>query len=94
MGGGGYFRLLPGWMTRAAVSRLATIDRPASIYLHPWEFDPDQPRYPAPALKRFRHYLNLDRTLPRLEALISRFRFAGLREVLEAEGWLTAPDCT
>ena len=55
MGGGGYFRLLPGWVTRSAVSHLEQGGRPASIYLHPWEFDPDQPRYPAPALKKFRH---------------------------------------
>ncbi|MEO0652776.1 MAG: XrtA system polysaccharide deacetylase [Planctomycetota bacterium] len=88
VGGGGYFRLLPGFVTRSAVARLASSGRPASIYLHPWEFDPDQPRYPAPPLKKFRHYLNLDRTLPRLEGLLSRFRFGGLREVLEAEGWL------
>ena len=88
VGGGGYFRLLPGFVTRSAVSRIDAGGRPASIYLHPWEFDPEQPRYPAPPLKKFRHYLNLDRTLPRLEGLLERFSFAGLREVLEAEGWL------
>ncbi|QDU67432.1 XrtA system polysaccharide deacetylase [Engelhardtia mirabilis] len=90
VGGGGYFRLLPGFVTRGAVARLEASGRPASIYLHPWEFDPQQPRYPAPVLKKFRHYLNLDRTLPRLEALLARFRFAGLAEVLAAEGWLEA----
>lgn len=88
VGGGGYFRLLPGWVTRKAVSHIAATGRPASLYLHPWEFDPRQPRYPAPALKRLRHYLNLGRTLPRLEALLARHRFVGLREVLETEGWL------
>jgi hypothetical protein len=88
VGGGGYFRLLPGWVTRAAVRRLEAAGRPASLYLHPWEFDPQQPRYATSALKRFRHYLNLDRTLPRLDALLGAHRFAGLREVLEHEGWL------
>jgi len=88
VGGGGYFRLLPGVLTQAAVARLERAGRPASLYLHPWEFDPTQPRLPVPALKRLRHYLNLDRTLPRLEALLERFRFAGLGEVLEAEGAL------
>jgi polysaccharide deacetylase family protein (PEP-CTERM system associated) len=86
VGGGGYFRLLPGAVLRAAVGSLARRGRPASIYLHPWELDPQQPRCPAPAFQRFRHYLNLDRTLPRLEALLARFRFASLREVLEREG--------
>ncbi len=88
VGGGGYFRLLPGAITRAAVRSLETRGRPASLYLHPWEFDPEQPRCPAPALKRWRHYLNLDRTLPRLDALLERFRFGSLCEVLEAEGQL------
>ena len=63
--------------------------RPAApVLLHPWEFDPGQPRVPAPALKRFRHYLNLDRTLPRLDRLTRRFRFGSFREVLEAAGHL------
>ena len=39
----------------------------------PLEFDPDQPRQPAPALKKFRHYVGLSKTLPRLDALLSRF---------------------
>ncbi|MEM7310408.1 MAG: XrtA system polysaccharide deacetylase [Planctomycetota bacterium] len=86
MGGGGYFRLLPGALTRQAVRMIERQGRPAALYLHPWEFDPGQPRVPAPALKRFRHYLNLDRTLPRLERLVQRFRFGSFREVLAASG--------
>ncbi len=89
VGGGGYFRLLPGAVTRAAVRSLQRRGRPASLYLHPWEFDPDQPRCPAPALQRWRHYLNLGRTLPRLDALLAEHRFGSLRAVLEAEGALS-----
>ena len=88
VGGGGYFRLLPGAAVRAAVGALEKRGRPAALYLHPWEFDPGQPRVEAPAWKRFRHYLNLGRTLPRLERLLSRFRFGSYREVLAAEGHL------
>lgn len=88
VGGGGYFRLLPGWATRMAVRRIVRAGEPANLYLHPWEFDPQQPRVPAPALKRLRHYLNLDRTLARLDALLARQPFAGLGEVLSERGWL------
>lgn len=88
-GGGGYFRLLPGSVTRAALRSLEGQGRAGAFYLHPWEFDPDQPRIPASASQRFRHYVNLDRTLPRLERLLAEFRFGSLREVLEREGWLT-----
>ena len=86
VGGGGYFRLLPGFLHRAALGRLERMGRPTAIYLHPWEFDPEQPRYDAPLLKRFRHYLNLDRSLPRLERLVRRFSFGTMCEVLEGEG--------
>lgn len=91
MGGGGYFRLLPGLVTRSALSALERKGRNASIYLHPWEFDPDQPRQPAPLLKRFRHYVGLKRTLPRMERLLERFRFGTMQEVLEECGHL-APE--
>lgn len=88
VGGGGYFRLLPGWATRMAVRRILRTGSPANLYLHPWEFDPEQPRVPAPALKRLRHYLNLDRTLARLDALLAGQRFGGLGEVLTQRSWL------
>jgi len=82
VGGGGYFRLLPGAVHRAALASLERMGRPTALYLHPWEFDPEQPRYPAPPLARFRHYLNLHRSRPRLERLLRRFRFGSMREVL------------
>ena len=87
MGGGGYFRLLPGLVTRALVAAVERSGRPAALYLHPWEFDPGQPRVPAPALKRFRHYVGLDHTLERLDRLTRRFRFGTFQEVLAAEGY-------
>jgi hypothetical protein len=33
-------------------------------------------------MKAWRHYLNLDRSLPRLEKLLQTFRFGTMREVL------------
>ena len=88
IGGGGYFRLLPGPLHRAAISRVTRMGRPVAIYLHPWEFDPAQPRIPAPAFKKFRHYVGLSRSLDRLDAMISRWPFGTMREVLEGEGAL------
>lgn len=86
VGGGGYFRLLPVSFTERALLRLERSGRPAAFYLHPWEFDPDQPRCPAPLHKRLRHYLNLARTLPRLERLLTRLRFGTMQEVLRERG--------
>ena len=76
-GGGGYFRLLPYAVSRALIRAVNRVDRrPAVFYLHPWELDPEQPRIPGTSLKtRFRHYVNLRRTQPRLRRLLSDFRW-------------------
>jgi polysaccharide deacetylase family protein (PEP-CTERM system associated) len=74
-GGGGYFRLLPYSVSRWCLTRVNTVDRqPCIFYFHPWEIDPDQPRFRrASATSRFRHYVNLDRTEARLRRLLADF---------------------
>ena len=42
--GGGYFRILPYWLTRAGLKQIERRGRPFTFYLHPWEVDPGQPR--------------------------------------------------
>ena len=76
-GGGGYFRLLPYNVSRWSLRRVNDVDRqPAMFYFHPWELDPAQPRIPGISFKtRFRHYLNLGRTTPRLRRLLADFRW-------------------
>ena len=73
--GGGYFRLLPYPVTRGLLNYARRMHRsPVVFYLHPWEIDPEQPRQQsAPWKSRFRHYLNLDRTEPRLRRLLRNF---------------------
>lgn len=84
--GGGMFRLLPVWATRRCIARINAEGHPAVVYLHPWEFDPDEPEVPgAPPLARFRHRLNLHRTAGRLARLLRDFRFAPLSEVYARE---------
>jgi polysaccharide deacetylase family protein (PEP-CTERM system associated) len=82
--GGGYFRLLPYAVTRWGLRRINIDDeRPFVFYIHPWEFDPDQPRMAGAGLKsRFRHYLNLKKTEGRFRSLVKVFSFAPLREAL------------
>jgi polysaccharide deacetylase family protein (PEP-CTERM system associated) len=82
-GGGGYFRLLPYSVSRAAIRRINSRDRqPAVFYLHPWELDGEQPRPNGVPLKsRLRHYLNLSRTKVRLRRLLSDFKWAPIASV-------------
>jgi polysaccharide deacetylase family protein (PEP-CTERM system associated) len=82
-GGGGYFRLLPYAVSRALLRRVNRVDaRPGIFYFHPWEIDPAQPRVPGTSLKtRFRHYVNLRRTEPRLRRLLREFRWRRMDEI-------------
>ncbi len=81
VGGGGYFRLFPLWMTRRAIRRVNAEGHPAILFLHPWEFDPEQPRIQGiDRLARFRHYHALDETEGRLRSLLREFRFGSLSQ--------------
>lgn len=91
--GGGYFRLLPYWVSRwglASINRRES--RPFIFYLHPWEIDPAQPRVAASLLSRFRHYTNLGKCESRLKRLLGDFRFGTVREGLESLGLLPRAD--
>lgn len=84
VGGGGYLRIYPFWLTRWSIRKLNEGEnRPAVVYFHPWELDPDQPRMKGSLLSRFRHYRNLDKTQGRLEELFSSFRFGPLNDLYE-----------
>ena len=81
--GGGYFRLLPYRLFRAGLRSFnATERRPGIFYIHPWEVDPGQPRIGgASRMSKFRHYVNLSRTTPRLERLLRDFSWDRLDRV-------------
>lgn len=80
--GGGYFRLYPYFLTRRGLRAINAQGRPASVYLHPWELDPDQPRLRPGLARALRHYVNLHRTEGRLVRLLRDFAFAPMSEVL------------
>lgn len=85
LGGGGYFRLFPYWLTRAGLRWVNDRERmPFIFYLHPWEVDVDQPRLDGSWFSRFRHYNNLGRCETRLRALLRDFEFQPVRNVLES----------
>jgi polysaccharide deacetylase family protein (PEP-CTERM system associated) len=87
--GGGYFRILPYWVTRAGLKQInERTGRPFTFYLHPWELDPGQPRFRVSALSRFRHYTNLGRCEARLRRVLTEFEFTSMSEALGRLGLL------
>jgi len=83
VGGGGYFRIFPYWLSAGAIAYLNRQERqPAMFYVHPWEVDPQQPRIAASLLSRFRHYYHLDKCEQRLDRLLAGARFNKVEAVL------------
>ena len=82
--GGGYFRLFPYWLTKRLIGRINRREKkPFVFYIHPWEFDPDQPRiYNAPLKSRFRHYLNLNKVEDRFRKLLRDFKFVAIKDLM------------
>jgi len=91
--GGGYFRLFPYAVTKAAFRSINRAEKRSFIfYLHPWEIDADQPRIKAGWLSEFRHYNNLDRCEDRLVRLMRDFRFGTVQQVLGGLGFGSSGD--
>ncbi len=86
-GGGGFFRLLPYAFSKWAIRQVnEDAQRPAIIYFHPWEIDPDQPRVAnAPIKSKLRHYTKLDVMAEKLRRLPQDFQWERLDAVVARE---------
>lgn len=82
--GGGYLRLFPYALVRHCVRADNRAGRPANVYVHPREIDPDQPRLPLPWMRRFKYYVGLSTTEGKLRRLLGEHRF------VPAGAWLDA----
>jgi len=86
--GGFYLRAMPYPLVRLLLRRVNR-SAPGMVYVHPWEFDPEQPRLRASPLIRLAQYYRLEATAPKLERLLREFDFAPIGEVLKR---LSVPD--
>jgi polysaccharide deacetylase family protein (PEP-CTERM system associated) len=86
VGGGGYLRLFPLWWFHRGLRQQLELGHPGVLYLHPWEVDPDQPRQALGGLRGFRHYINLKRTLGKLDRLLQQHAFTSLGDAVAQRG--------
>ena len=87
-GGGWGFRLFPFRTLTNTVMSYNRAGHGAVIYLHPREVDPDGPRLRLSPLKGFAAYGTRRDASPRLRALLGRFRFTTMRDMVGA--WRSA----
>ena len=74
LGGGGYFRLYPTALFKRGIKNVLKKNNVFVFYVHPWEFDPNQPRvHQASRGFKFRHYINLNKTKDKMRQIINAF---------------------
>jgi polysaccharide deacetylase family protein (PEP-CTERM system associated) len=87
--GGAYLRLMPLNLQLWSLSRMNRNHLPFVLNFHPWELDPEQPRFPVDIRTRWTHYHNLAKAENRLSRLLAITRFQTQKKVLELLGLLT-----
>jgi polysaccharide deacetylase family protein (PEP-CTERM system associated) len=81
--GGGYLRLLPVRTVAAALSHVNQVEgQPVIVYLHPWEIDPEIPKFRQGWLRDTRGYIGLDGMLDKLDFLLGVFHWSRVDRVL------------
>lgn len=80
--GGAYLRFFPYGVIQAAVRTMEGAGKPATLYVHPWELDTEQPRFKVSRLARMRQYGGLRRTEGCLRRLLGEFRFQTIANYL------------
>ena len=72
-GGGGYLRIFPKWFTEIGIKAINREGIPATVFVHPWEFDSDQPRLNLGKVQTLRHYYNIKNNINKLSRLLDEY---------------------
>ncbi len=84
VGGGGYLRHSPFWFTKKMIYKLNDNNRPAVIYIHPWEIDTKQPRVNGlTAFQRYRQYGSINTIERKMEMLLQTFDFSTVKDYIK-----------
>jgi len=89
-GGGWGLRMSAPARVLAEIERRNHAGDPVTLWIHPWEIDPDPPRVSLPADKWFAHYFRLSGFEKRLSAVLAGARFGTIGAML-AQGEHAAP---
>jgi len=80
--GGGYLRLFPYSVIRTMTRRVLRQERPAIFYVHPREIDWGSPRLKMGLGRRFKSYVNILTTEPKIRKVLADFEMVTFREYL------------
>jgi polysaccharide deacetylase family protein (PEP-CTERM system associated) len=82
--GGFYLRTLPLYIIKNAIKNYEKEHMPACFYVHSWELTPELiPRIPLSQKNNFITYHNIEKTLPKLDQLLSNFNFTSFQKYID-----------
>lgn len=85
--GGFYLRILPFKIIKFGIKRVNK-ERPAIIYIHPWEIYSETIQVDLPPFPRFITYYGIRSSIRKLEGLLREFEFTSIRECLNYYSYL------
>ena len=86
MAGGFYLRFFPLRLIKKSISKANKEGRPAVLFVHTWELNPQMPRLRLGFYKSFVTYHNLEKTASKLEQLLQQFEFTSVRNYMKEKG--------
>lgn len=77
--GGFYLRFFPYWFMKSGIKKLNSQGKPAMIYIHPKDLDPEMPR-----IREYSwyYYFNLKSAVKKFEKLLKDFKFSTAEDIL------------
>jgi polysaccharide deacetylase family protein (PEP-CTERM system associated) len=85
-GGGWGLRMSRPARILAEIEQRNAAGAPVTLWLHPWELDPDPPRIRLPLATAFAHYFRLDGLAGRLEEVLRSASFGTMSQMLASVG--------
>ncbi|MEO5584236.1 MAG: XrtA system polysaccharide deacetylase [Flavobacteriales bacterium] len=82
--GGGYLRFFPYPLMLSKAKEVLKEERPVVFYLHPREVDPEHPRLPMSAKRKFMTYHNLRSTMPKMRRLFDDLPMTTFGDIIDA----------
>jgi polysaccharide deacetylase family protein (PEP-CTERM system associated) len=86
MAGGFYLRFFPLRLIKKSIQKANKEGRPAVLFVHTWELNPQMPKLRLGLYKSFVTYHNLEKATSKLEQLFSQFEFTSVRNYMKEKG--------
>jgi polysaccharide deacetylase family protein (PEP-CTERM system associated) len=84
--GGGYLRLFPYLIFKIMATKVLKEHRPVTVYVHPREIDVNSPKLRMNFKRKFKSYVNIKSTEPKIRNILEDFEVVSYREYLRQHG--------